>query len=44
MIGFGLSEEQELVRQSLRDFADQVMRPAARDATGRVIRSPGGER
>jgi alkylation response protein AidB-like acyl-CoA dehydrogenase len=32
VIGFGLSQEQELVRQSLRDFAEQVVRPAARDA------------
>ena len=32
MISFGPSEEQELVRNTLRDFAAQVVRPAARAA------------
>ena len=32
MISFGPSEEQELIRNSLRDFAAQVLRPAARAA------------
>ena len=32
MISFGPTEEQELVRNTLRDFAAQVLRPAARAA------------
>jgi alkylation response protein AidB-like acyl-CoA dehydrogenase len=32
MISFGPTEEQELVRNTLRDFAAQVVRPAARGA------------
>ena len=32
MISFGPSEEQELIRNTLRDFAAQVLRPAARAA------------
>jgi alkylation response protein AidB-like acyl-CoA dehydrogenase len=32
MISFGLTEEQELVRSTLRDFAAEVLRPAAREA------------
>jgi alkylation response protein AidB-like acyl-CoA dehydrogenase len=32
MISFGLTEEQELVRSTLREFAADVLRPAAREA------------
>ncbi len=31
MISFGLSEEQELIRDTLREFANEAMRPIARD-------------
>ena len=31
MISFGLSEEQELIRDTLREFATEAMRPIARD-------------
>ena len=31
MISFGLSEEQEMVRDAMRDFAEQAIRPIARD-------------
>ena len=32
MISFGLTDEQELVRSTLREFAKGVLRPAAREA------------
>ncbi len=32
MISFGPTEEQEVVRDAMREFAEQVLRPAARDA------------
>ena len=32
MISFALTEEQEVVRETLRDFAAQVLRPAARES------------
>ena len=32
MISFGPTEEQEVVREAMREFADQVLRPAAREA------------
>lgn len=32
MISFGLTEEQEVVRDALHDFSEQVLRPAAREA------------
>ena len=32
MISFGLTDEQEVVRDAMRDFAAEVLRPAARDA------------
>ncbi len=32
MISFKLTDEQEVVREALHDFADQAMRPIARDA------------
>jgi alkylation response protein AidB-like acyl-CoA dehydrogenase len=32
MISFGLTEEQELIRSTLREFAADVLRPAAREA------------
>ena len=31
MISFGPSEEQEIVRDTLKEFADEAMRPIARD-------------
>ncbi len=31
MISFGMTEEQELVRDAMREFADQALRPVARD-------------
>jgi alkylation response protein AidB-like acyl-CoA dehydrogenase len=31
MISFGLSEEQEMVREAMREFASQAIRPLARD-------------
>lgn len=31
MISFGLTEEQEVVREAMRDFAQEVLRPAARE-------------
>ncbi len=31
MISFGLSEEQEMVRDAMREFAEQAIRPIARD-------------
>lgn len=31
MISFGLTEEQEVVREAMKEFADQVLRPIARD-------------
>lgn len=31
MISFGLSEEQEMVRDAMREFAEQAVRPIARD-------------
>ena len=30
MISFGLTEEQELIRDTLRDFANEAMRPIGR--------------
>ena len=32
MISFGPTEEQELIQSTLREFAQDVLRPAARDA------------
>ena len=32
MISFGPTEEQEVVREALREFATEVLRPAAREA------------
>lgn len=32
MISFGPTEEQEIVRDAMREFAEQVLRPAAREA------------
>ena len=32
MISFQLTEEQEVVREAMHEFADAAMRPAARDA------------
>jgi alkylation response protein AidB-like acyl-CoA dehydrogenase len=32
MISFGPTDEQELVRSTLREFAADVLRPAAREA------------
>ncbi len=32
MISFGPTEEQEVVREAMREFAEQVLRPAAREA------------
>ncbi len=32
MISFELTEEQELVQQAMREFGEQVLRPAAREA------------
>jgi len=31
VISYGLTEEQEVVREAMRDFAEQVLRPRARD-------------
>ena len=31
MISFGLSEEQEMVRDAMREFAEQAVRPIARE-------------
>ena len=31
VISFGMSEEQEMIREAMRDFAEQAMRPIARD-------------
>ncbi|MBW2275449.1 MAG: acyl-CoA dehydrogenase family protein [Deltaproteobacteria bacterium] len=31
MISYGLTEEQEVVREAIRDFAEQVLRPLARE-------------
>ena len=31
MISFGLSEEQEIIRDTMKEFAQQAMRPIARD-------------
>ena len=32
MISFELTEEQEMIRSTLREFAQDVLRPAAREA------------
>ena len=32
MISFKLTDEQEVVREAMHDFAERVIRPAARDA------------
>jgi len=38
VISFGLTEEQELIRETLREFANEAMRPIARDCdeTGQI--------
>ena len=38
MISFGLTEEQELIRDTLREFANEALRPIGRecDETGEI--------